>query len=240
MNATTFLNVILAPALKTLEFYGGPEVSDAAKAFLLAVAMQESGLTARYQNSPSATAGPARGWWQFEEGGGVAGVLAHSSSSALARTICEAVAVEPQSGAVWRALEGHDRLSPIFARLLLLTDPHPIPTTADEAWDCYANRLWRPGKPHPETWAANWQEAWATVSAERRAQTYWRARELTEAYGGPVEIKAYGDSENGHEMWFALRAWDGKSRLLRISLFERPDAASFASSVEFLARRGLD
>ena len=31
---------------------------------------------------------------------------------------------------------------------------------ADGAWECYL-RTWRPGKPHPETWAAYWHEGWS-------------------------------------------------------------------------------
>ena len=56
--------------------------------------------------------------------------------------------VAPDAASVWRAIEGHDRLATAFARLLLWTDPHPIPTEERAAWDCYL-RLWQPGKPCP-------------------------------------------------------------------------------------------
>jgi len=127
--------------------------------------MQESGpgLEARYQGSPSSNAGPARGFYQFESGGGVSGVLTHEASSDLAAKVCTALVVQRQEAAVWRALEGNDLLATCFARLLLWTDPPPLPTTEDEAWEAYAERLWRPGAPHRDAWHMNWQTASETV-----------------------------------------------------------------------------
>lgn len=68
----------------------------------------------------------------------------------------------PDAASVWRAIEGHDRLATAFARLLLWTDPHPIPTEERAAWDCYL-RLWRPGKPRPAEWPALWRLAGNTL-----------------------------------------------------------------------------
>lgn len=45
-----------------------------------------------------------------------------------------------------------------FARLVLLTDPAPIPVSEGCAWDCYS-RLWRPGKPHRAVWGTHWAAA---------------------------------------------------------------------------------
>lgn len=165
MTPDTFLPTMLDPGLAWLAANGGPAVSDGARTFLLAVAGQEANWTARYQSSPSDTPGPARSWWQFESGGGVKGVLRHRASSTLAKAACAAFNVVPTQSAVWRAMEGHDLLAAVMARLLLWTDPYPIPTRQDEAWQCYANRLWRPGKPHPKRWPANWNAASAAVQA---------------------------------------------------------------------------
>jgi len=164
MPPEIFLSDILDPGLAALAEQGGPVVSDAARRFLLAVALQESGpkLDARYQNSPAGAPGPARGWWQFEQSGAVRGVLTHSASQRLARLMCDACTVVAGEAAVWRALEGHDLLASAFARLLLWTDPPPIPTTQPAAWDCYM-RLWRPGKPNQPAWAGNWSTAVQTV-----------------------------------------------------------------------------
>lgn len=165
MTPDQFLVDILDPGLVFLASIEGPIPTDDVRRFLLCVALQESGatLTARYQNSPSPEPGPARGWYQFESGGGVKGVLTHGASSSLAKAACNHLHVVASQDAVWRALEGHDRLATVFARLLLFTDTHPVPTTASGAWDCYCNRLWRPGKPHPAMWVDNWRTADETV-----------------------------------------------------------------------------
>jgi hypothetical protein len=159
MDPTAFL-ALIDDGLELLTSLGGPASSDSVRRFMLTIALQESGpkLDARYQGSPNITPGPARGWWQFEQGGGVNGVLTHASSLTLAQLVCEKLAVVPQAAAVWRALEGSDLLSVSFARLLIFTDPAPVPSAEGAAWDYYA-RVWRPGKPHPETWPANWQTA---------------------------------------------------------------------------------
>ena len=72
----------------------------------------------------------------------------------LAAKLCVAREVEANSAAVYDRLEHDDVLAAGFARLLLLTDPRPLPdvTDVDGAWAYYL-RNWRPGKPHPETWA---------------------------------------------------------------------------------------
>lgn len=159
MTPEGFLHRILTPGLEVMASVCGVRVSAAATRWLLAVALQKSALEARYQRIGSAIlAGPARGWWQFDQGGGVKGVLRHPTSAARAGKLCDWYAVEREPHAVWRALEGHDGLATGFARLLLLTDPRPIPDTVDTAWICYL-RLWRPGKPHPNAWPAHWRAA---------------------------------------------------------------------------------
>lgn len=134
---------------------------DEATVLLTAIALQESRMAARRQ----AGNGPARGLWQFERGGGVAGVLNHPSSRLYARSCCLMVGVEPLSGIVHTALENNDLLACAFARLLLWTDPLPLPAIGDEAgaWSCYL-RTWRPGRPHPETWGALYAEAAAAFA----------------------------------------------------------------------------
>jgi hypothetical protein len=170
MTPETFLATIIDPGLDALANLGGPAPSHDARRMCLTIAMQESGrdLNARYQNSPSTSPGPARGWWQFEQGGGVNGVLNHSGSKTQARKLCDHCAVQAQDGAVWRALEGHDDLACGFARLLLWTDPKALPTNAADGWDYYL-RNWRPGKPHRENWDGNWMAAETAVAAAEAA-----------------------------------------------------------------------
>jgi hypothetical protein len=161
-SARWFDSEVLTPGLVWLAGLGGPPVADEARRWLLAVAMQESGLTHRAQVVSAGGAGPARGWWQFEQGGGAAGVLRHAGTAKLAAECCRQAVVAAEPAAVWRALEGHDRLATAFARLLLWTDPDALPTTADAGWRVYL-RQWRPGKPRPEKWAGCWVRAGEVV-----------------------------------------------------------------------------
>lgn len=134
--------------------------SAAATAMLLACGLQESELVHRRQLGD----GPARGLWQFEEGGGVFGVLQHRASEAFAEKCCIELGVHPSRRDVWQALEHNDVLAAVFARLLLFTHPHPLPIPLDEvvvrdvSWEYY-RWLWRPGVPRPEDWPANWARA---------------------------------------------------------------------------------
>lgn len=122
-----------------------------------AIGLQESRFKHRQQ-----IGGPARGFWQFERGGGVAGVLRHNSSAFHAAQACRSVGVVPEASSVYAVLarEDMDGLAAAFARLLLWTDPKPLPRIGDvdAAWDYYI-RNWRPGKPHRQTWDALYAEA---------------------------------------------------------------------------------
>lgn len=147
----TFLSAYL-PAIDRL-----PSKMDSPEATVImyAIAMQESRMIYRRQLGN----GPARGLWQFELGtrqsrGGVWGVFLHTASSTLLAEMCNLCAVRFEPEAIWKALETDDVLAACVARLLLYTDPKPLPAVTDEAgaWELYANRCWRPGKPHPQTW----------------------------------------------------------------------------------------
>lgn len=90
--------------------------------------------------------GPARGDYQFEIGGGVRGVLRHSSSKKHAEAVCKARGVQPTAEAVYEAIGTDPILAAALARLLLWTDPKPMPATGDvsAAWAMYLG-VWRPG-----------------------------------------------------------------------------------------------
>jgi hypothetical protein len=123
---------------------------------LLATGLQESRFMYRRQKYQ----GPAMGFWQFERGGGVKGVLTHKASKALAIELCKVRDVEPLATPVWEALERDDVLAAGFARLLLFTDPQALPAigNAAGAWEYYL-RNWRPGKPHRQTWDEFYRQA---------------------------------------------------------------------------------
>ena len=133
--------------------------SPEARVMLLAIGKQESRFIFHRQ-----VEGPARGFWQFEQGGGVKGVLMYPSTAALIREVCEARQVQCNVPAVYRAIEHDDVLACCMARLLLWTDPGKLPDVndVDGAWDYYV-RTWRPGKPHRDTWAGFHTEARAAL-----------------------------------------------------------------------------
>ena len=135
--------------------------SERARLMLLAIGLQESRFEHRRQ-----IGGPARGFWQFERAGGVQGVLRHPATAKLAAAVCAEQGVEPTATAVYNRLEHDDLLACAFARLLLWSDPQPLPAPgyASASWQYYL-RTWRPGKPHRHTWDALYARAHDAVRA---------------------------------------------------------------------------
>lgn len=145
MKPEEVLQTAILPALELLP----PKMNSMeAVVMMLAIGLQESRFAYRHQ-----VGGPAHGFWQFENGGGVKGVMKHDSTRIAAMNLCRARGVEFEQQAVYDALETDDVLAAGFARLLLWTDPKVMPSITNKsgAWQLYA-RTWRPGKPHPETW----------------------------------------------------------------------------------------
>lgn len=164
MSPFEFSRDCVTPGLDLLRTLGGPAPTDEANVLLTAIAGQESNWNAQRQ----AGNGPARGKFQFEKNGGVAAVLEHRATKALARAVCEHFGVAPTRAALHAALAGtEDRLDVCCARLLLLTDPHPLPSAQEAGWACYL-RTWRPGKPHPASWPRCWEAAGAAVAAQKK------------------------------------------------------------------------
>jgi hypothetical protein len=152
MNLHEIFTSAIEPAFQLLP---EPMASHQARVMLLAIGLQESRFEHRFQvvqGLPGAK-GPARGFWQFEQGGGCAGVLRHAASRYWMHSVCKARGCEPTPKALWLAIENDDVLAAAAARLLLFTDPKRLPPIgdADGAWQLYT-RVWRPGKPHPSTW----------------------------------------------------------------------------------------
>lgn len=130
-----------------------------ARAMLIAIGLQESRFQHRRQIS-----GPARGFFQFERGGGVAGVLSHAASARHAEAVCERLRYQPEVGECYMAVADNDVLACCFARLLLWTLPMALPDRgmADDAWQQYIAG-WRPGRPHRSTWDNCYARAWSLV-----------------------------------------------------------------------------
>lgn len=136
------------------EVLPGKFASIEATVLLVAIGLQESRFKYRQQMG-----GPARSYWQFEKGG-ITGVLAHSATRRHARAVCLLRDVEPTAEAVYAALLADDLLGCAFARLLLYSDPKPLPAPGQivTSWEYYL-RNWRPGKPHRSTWDALYTSA---------------------------------------------------------------------------------
>ncbi|TGP43484.1 hypothetical protein EN871_16900 [bacterium M00.F.Ca.ET.228.01.1.1] len=152
----------VAPALAIL-----PTEMDTpeARVMLLAIGLQESRFSARQQLG----GGPARGFWQCEQGsaktrGGVWGFYLHPASRYWISVLCRARGVAFDPVAIYGALDKDDVLAAGVARLGLFTDPKPLPSIDDVngSWALY-QRVWRPGKPKPDTWPALHAQAVAAL-----------------------------------------------------------------------------
>lgn len=155
MTPDFFLETALRPALRLL-----PEKmnSPSAISMILAVGLQES----RFQHRKQ-IGGPARGYLQFEQGGGVRGVLTHPASKPHIQTVLTALDYDPKSDAeaCYAAIEHNDILAAAFGRLLLWTHPKPLPARSDPTGAfAYYLATWRPGRPYPATFPDFYREAW--------------------------------------------------------------------------------
>jgi hypothetical protein len=167
MTPDHLLRDVVDPALAymsaTLSGDPCPSVGDDARVALLAIAGQESGFKERRQ-----IGGPARSYWQFESGGGVAGVMGFPTTRPMLVKLCAGLDIPYVRATVFEAMAWNDRLGCAMARFLLYTDAAALPAVGqqDAMWDYYL-RNWRPGKPHPEAWPANYRAATAAVAASR-------------------------------------------------------------------------
>lgn len=158
MSPLRLLNSAILPALADLAT-GGIRDTPMARQMLLCIALQESEAIRRRQRTASGyDDGPAMGFWQFEKGGGCVGVLTHQAVAKHMRWVCNAYTIEPNSAALWKAIQFQDVVAASAARLLLYTLPQALPTTEAEGWEQYL-QAWRPGAPHPEKWAGHWATA---------------------------------------------------------------------------------
>jgi len=158
MTPLRLLNHAIIPALQELHQCGIPDTS-LARRFLLAIALQESGLNHRRQViAGSGETGPAASFWQFEAGGGCKGVLTHFQVAQCMRRLCSDFNVAPTPQGLWEAMRYQDVVAAIAARLLVYTLPNQLPTNPEQGWEQYIE-AWRPGRPHPHTWASAWATA---------------------------------------------------------------------------------
>lgn len=164
MSPLRLLSLAIAPAMAELTRYGIHDTTDARR-FLLAIALQESGLAHRRQVAAGgAENGPAVSFWQGEITGGMCLTLKHARSGPIMRAVCDDFNVQPTAAGLWEAMRYNDVVAAIAARLLIYTLPSELPNTADAGWAQYI-AAWRPGKPHPAKWQSCWDLATLTVGA---------------------------------------------------------------------------
>jgi hypothetical protein len=169
MTPELLLKTAIIPALSLLN----PKLdTPAARAMLIAIALQETGLRARRQMLEArdhwweSKPGPANGLWQFERDGGVRGVMVrHAAASAIVLPVIDALLYPRDPYAVHEALIHNDILACLVARALLWSLPAPLPARDNptEGWRQYIS-AWRPGKPHEATWSAHYAAAWRAVA----------------------------------------------------------------------------
>ena len=160
------LSQIIRPVLAGMASAEKIAHTPAAERLMLAIGWQESRFLYRDQvDTGPAVLGPATGFWQFESGGGVRGVMRHHASRKPAAVCCAMANLPFDQHTIWRAFAEakHDYLAAAFARLLLWTDPKPLPQGEAQGWDYYL-RNWRPGKPHARSWSEAWARADETVA----------------------------------------------------------------------------
>lgn len=159
MTPEIFYTRIVAPTLDYMA--ASPSinvpVSASARVLVMAIAGQESRWAARMQ-----IGGPAHSYWQFEKGGGVAGLF--RATPRQLGTVCAALDIVYDIDIVYEAMIYNDTLACAMARLLLWSDAAPLPDYWDKAagWQYYL-RCWRPGMPHVESWSGIHDQAMAAA-----------------------------------------------------------------------------
>lgn len=152
---TYYMHRHILPA--AFHFLPGKMQSQNAHAEILAAGLQESEFNARVQGG----GGPAHGLFQFEKNGGVAEVLDAPDTAAMLAPILKIMCYKPNRDEIYQAIVHNDVLAVILARCILWHVPGMLagPTQPDKGYQQYL-RAWRPGKPGPDRWPANFAEAW--------------------------------------------------------------------------------
>ncbi|MFN3048521.1 MULTISPECIES: hypothetical protein [Pseudomonas putida group] len=132
-----------------------------ARVILHAISLQENPTRLEQQ-----VKGPARGDYQFEKGGGVVGVMTHGAVKTKTQDVCRARGVAFNADSIYQAIGRDPVLAAALARLLLWTDPNPLPAAGDEqgGWALYL-RVWRPGayERQPEELRAKFKRNYAAA-----------------------------------------------------------------------------
>ncbi len=171
MKPDRFYHEIVKPTLELMEKM--PEVqipaTEKAAVLVMTIAGQESNWAARRQvgigQYHPQTVG-ARGYWQFESTGGGPVALndVMQKTPRQLAAVCAWLEIPNDELTLYEALAWNDTLACALGRLLLWTDPHPLPDVGNKvaSWDYYV-RNWRPGAPHPDVWPGHYDTALAAM-----------------------------------------------------------------------------
>lgn len=163
MTPKGLLTQIIEPSLGVLSVFVDKKVDIAsieAKLLLIAIGIQESGLTARRQFGH----GPARSWWQIEELTALDTIQRWRPLKAYLTYLEIPIPIHTAT-LFGYVLQYSEYAACGIARGILALDPSPLPTVGDlsGAWETY-RRCWRPGKPRLEKWDSSYQLALEAVS----------------------------------------------------------------------------
>jgi hypothetical protein len=150
MNAESFLTAIIEPCAAQFPFRDTHE----ARVLLLAIAGQESSWSSRAQ-----ARGPARGFWQFEQGT-IQLLMTNPTTSNTLFNLCVKLEITWSASVIYEAIKWNDVLAYACARLLLWAEKAPLPIigASKEAWSYYLH-TWHPGHPRPIDWPDNYEAA---------------------------------------------------------------------------------
>lgn len=148
LQAQDLLAGVIRPALELLN---EPYDSSEAEVLLVAIALQETKLKDRFQVG----GGPAMSFWQIEPPTAYRTVAKWPAGAAVLANL-ELSTNDLMSWLPWSELGAC-----IVARGILWLEPSPLPDVPNPSagWQYYAEKCWRPGKPHPELWSDHYWEA---------------------------------------------------------------------------------
>lgn len=159
-TAKDFLTYVIEPTLgwMTNKFpHPAPYYTPEAAMGLLAIALQETALDYRAQLGD----GPARSFYQFEQGNeanGLIGLLLSEKAHPTAYEMTTMLGYKWNFDYLYKAIEFADDLATVYARLLLHTDPRQLKVDEEWMWQIYYD-CWRPGKPSRDRWKTSWRTA---------------------------------------------------------------------------------
>lgn len=158
-----FISEVIDPNLMIIRGISGKDNmwTAEAKQEILTICLQETDLRYRRQH-PS---GPARGFAQFEGGQQQALdlIMRHDVVGPWLHEYAASVVLPFSLEELYTAMQYHDGLVIVAARLLLYTDYRSMTMDQDIGYEIYDD-CWQPGAKRPEDWPNNWARAYGVLA----------------------------------------------------------------------------